>query len=59
MAFIAAHGLGTRRKLAEVSNGAMTVTDLQDMTDAKPLPLAKWRIAAAAMDMIEGKENGK
>ena len=56
MAFIAAHGLGARRKIAEASNGALSLGDVQDMTDAKRVPLAKWRVCEAAMDWIEAEE---
>lgn len=56
MAFVAAHGLGARRKIAEASNGALFLGDVQDMTDAKRVPLAKWRGCAAAMDWIEAEE---
>lgn len=56
MAFVATHGLGARRKIAEASNGALTVADVQDMTDAKRVTLSKWHAAAAAMDRIEEKE---
>lgn len=59
MAFCAAHGLGARRKIAETSNGALTLSDVQDMTDAKRVPLSKWRVAAAAMDWIEEQEKQK
>lgn len=56
MAFIATHGLGARRKIAECSNGALTLSDVQDMTDAKRLPLSKWRAARAAMEQIQETE---
>ena len=56
MAFVATHGLGARRKIAEASNGVLTVADVQDMTDAKRVTLSKWQAAAAAMDRIEEKE---
>lgn len=56
MAFVAGHGLGARRKIAETSNGALQLSDVQDMTDAKRVPLSKWRVAAAAMDRIEEQE---
>ena len=56
MAFVATHGLGARRKIAEASNGALFLGDVQDMTDAKRVPLAKWRAAALAMDRIEAEE---
>lgn len=60
MAFCAARGLGARRKIAETSNGTLTLSDVQDMTDAKKVPLPKWRLAAAAMDWIEEQEaNGQ
>lgn len=58
MAFVAAHGLGARRKIALYSEGALTVSEVQDMTDAKRVPLSAWRAAAAAMDRIEEQENG-
>lgn len=53
MAFIGSRGLGARRRIAEASNGALTLIDVQDMSDAKKVPLSKWRICAAAMDWIE------
>lgn len=56
MAFIAAHGLGARRKIAEASVGALTLADVQDMTDCAPVPLAKWRVARAAMEQITQQE---
>ena len=56
MAFVAAHGLGARRKIAETSNGALTIAEVQDMTDAKRLPLSKWRVARAAMEQITQQE---
>ena len=56
MAFVATHGLGARRKIAEATNGALQLSDIQDMTDAKRVPLPKWRLAAAAMDWIEEQE---
>lgn len=56
MAFIASHGLGARRRIAEASNGKLFLSDLQDMSDAKRVPLAKWRVAAACMDFIEEQE---
>lgn len=56
LAFVATHGLGSRRKIAEASNGALLLSEVQDMTDAKRVPLPKWRIAAAAMDWIEKEE---
>lgn len=58
MAFVAAHGLGARRKIAEASNGVLTVADVQSMADAKRVTLSKWQGAAAAMDWIEEQENG-
>lgn len=59
MAFIATHGLGARRKIAECSNGALTLSDVQDMTDAKRLPLSKWRVARAAMEQIRSQNDGE
>lgn len=59
MAFVAGHGLGARRKIAEASNGALQLSDVQDMTEAKRVPLSKWRVAAAAMDWIEEQERQK
>ena len=56
MAFVAAHGLGARRKIAAASGGTLFLGDVQDMTDAKRVPLAKWRVCAAAMDWIEAEE---
>ena len=53
MAFVASHGLGARRKIAEASNGALTLEEVQAMTDCGRVPLSKWRVAAAAMDWIE------
>lgn len=59
MAFVAGHGLGARRKITESSNGALQLSDVQDMTDAKRVPLSKWRLAAAAMDRIEEQKRQK
>lgn len=59
MAFVTTHGLGARRKIAETSNGALQLSDVQDMTDAKRAPLSTWRAAAAAMDRIEEQERRK
>jgi hypothetical protein len=56
MAFVAAHGLGARRKIALCSEGALTMSDVQDMTDAKRVTLNLWQAAAAAMDRIEAEE---
>lgn len=56
MAFVATHGLGARRRIAEYSEGALTVSDVQDMTDAKRVTLSLWQAAAAAMDRIEAEE---
>ncbi len=56
MAFIATHGLGARRKIAECSNGALTLSDVQDMTDAQRVTLSKWRAARAAMEHIAQQE---
>ena len=56
MSFIAAHGLGARRRIAETSNGVLTLSDVQDMTDARRVTLSKWRAARAAMEQIEEKE---
>ena len=57
MAFVAAHGLGARRKIAEASGGKLTLTDVQDMTDAKQVDIKKWREANAAMTIIEETED--
>lgn len=56
MAFVATHGLGARRMIAEASSGALFLSDVQDMTDAVKVPLAKWRAAAEAMNRIEEQE---
>lgn len=56
MAFVAAHGLGARRKIAETSNGVLTLAEVQDMTDAKRLTMSKWRVARAAMEHIAQQE---
>ena len=56
LAFVATHGLGARRKIAEATNGVLQLSEVQDMTDAKRVPLPKWRIAATAMDWIEEQE---
>lgn len=57
MAFVAAHGLGARRMVAEASEGKLTLTDVQDMTDAKQVDIKKWREANAAMTIIEATED--
>ena len=59
MAHLASHGLGARRRIAEISNGALTLSDVQDMSDARRVPLSKWRVAAACMDWIEEQEKLK
>lgn len=51
--FVAERGLGARRSIADASRGALTYEEVLDMTNAKPMPLATWRAAAAAMDEIE------
>ena len=56
-AFCAARGPGSRKKIADDSNGAVTVDELFEMIAATPYPLAKWRIAEAAMQHIEENEN--
>lgn len=53
MAFVAAHGLGARRRIAEASNGVLTLEDVQAMTDCKRVTLSKWCAARAAMEIIE------
>lgn len=58
-AFVSATGLGARRRIAETSNGELTLSDVQDMTDAKRVTLSKWRAAAAAMDRIVEEETDK
>ena len=58
MAFIAVHGIGARRKIAEASGGKLTLEDVQAMADAKKIDVRKWREAAKAMDRIEA-ENGE
>lgn len=56
MSFIAAHGLGARRKIAECSNGVLTVEDLLNMQNCRRVTLSKWRAARAAMEQIEQEE---
>ena len=56
MAFIATHGLGARRKIAECSNGVLTVEDLLNMQNCRRVTLSKWRVARAAMEQIEQEE---
>ena len=56
MAFVAAHGLGTRRRIAEASGGKLTVEDVQNMTDSKRVDIRLWRETAKAMDKIENEE---
>ena len=54
------NGLGCFARLEKAANGAVTETELHAMLDAEPLPLAKWRAAAAALDRVEGgRANGK
>ena len=57
MAFVAAHGLGSRRMVAEASSGKLTLANVQDMTDARQVDVRLWRAAAAAMDRIEKEED--
>ena len=59
MQFCAEHGLGARRKIADVSNGALTLSDVQDLTDCVPRPINVWRICEAAMNYIENQEKEK
>lgn len=56
MAFIATHGLGARRKIAECSNGELTVEDLLNMQNCRRVTLSKWRSARTAMQQIEQEE---
>ena len=56
MAFIASHGLGARRRIAECSNGVLTVEDLLNMQNCRRVTLSKWRAARAAMEQIEQEE---
>ena len=58
MAFVAGHGLGARRMVAEASGGKLTIANVQDMTDTKQKDIKLWREAARAMDRIEAKEAG-
>ena len=53
IAFCAAHGLGARRMIAEHSCGKLTLSDVQDLTDARQRPIQNWRAAARAMERIE------
>ena len=57
--FISAHGAGARRKIAAETNGTLKYEELLAMTQRKPLPLAKWRIAETAMRRIEENETGE
>ena len=57
IAFVASHGLGARRRIAEASNGVLTQEEVRNMTDAKRVTLSKWQAAAAAMDRIEEQDN--
>ena len=59
MAFIATHGLGARRMIAECSNGELTVEDLLNMQDCRRVTLSKWRAARAAMEQIEETEKNQ
>lgn len=56
LAFLTLRGAGTKRRLAEAGNGALTLEDVLDMAEARPTPLAKWRIVNKAMDWIEAQE---
>ena len=56
MQFCAEHGMGARRRIAEASEGGLTLSDVQDLTDCKPKFIRTWRQAAAAMDRIENRE---
>ena len=55
-AFIQAHGIGARRKIAEHSGGVLTREDVQAMVDCRRVTLSKWRAARDAMDLIEEEE---
>lgn len=57
MAFVAANGLGARRRIAEASGGKLTLDVVQDMTDAKNVDIKLWREANAAMTIIEETED--
>ena len=50
---------GARRRIAKEANGALTYEELLAMSEKKPLPLAKWRIAEAIMRRIEENETGE
>jgi hypothetical protein len=41
-------------KIAEASNGFLTLTDLYSMLNAEKVPLAKWDLLRAALEEMEG-----
>lgn len=41
-------------KIAEASNGFLTLTDLYNMLNAEKVPLAKWDLLRAAFEEMEG-----
>lgn len=55
-AFVADRGPGARKKIADASNGELTIDELFEMCAATPYPLVKWRVAEAAMQFIERNE---
>ena len=59
IAFCGSHGLGARRMIAEHSGGKLTLSDVQDLTDARQRPIQNWRAAARAMERIEEGEHAE
>lgn len=53
------HRLGCWADVAKASGGKLTDDQLRDMCNgAALLPVAQWRLAAKALDKLEGKANG-
>lgn len=59
-AFRDKNGLGCFVRLEAAANKAVTASEITEMYNAAPYPMAKWRVLAAALDFVEGKkESGK
>ena len=52
-AFVGSHGRGARKQIADATNGALTFDDVLAMSQSASMPLSKWRVAEAAMKIIE------
>ncbi len=52
------HGLGCLKALSDAARG-VSVDEIRTMLDGGKLDLAKWKKVDAAIDKLEGKDNGK